>query len=766
MLAGVAAAATGGTLIAVAVPVGPASAAVEEATLAENVVVFPERDFLSIEGFADHVGEQATIKVVRDGVTIGTATGLISAGDPALEVNHPGGVCWNAPSTPDILAGDDVQVLLPGEDANGLPVGRHVRTGDVTVTEPAHLEDVNGDGEDDVVVRGTATNLDTGTKLPVADVEQRIVAPELVDTEVGRRDIRAPGLGTFRYDNPADPTDTRWTAAYTTLAPATRDIAVSGQSRVMTWHEDPETLERAGITIFEYGEVGGPGMGGCPAASRYAVTGTNPASLNAVTAARDLVVSGVSRDATQVVVTVDDDDPATPAVSSQSVTPGAATGSQTWSATIPAAAHGGLSQGELTVSASYTVPNGTDPVTGEPVFTEISGATFQILKDTVAPAAPTATPPGGEYNNTQFVGLDSGDEGVVIRYRTGTTGSTPDPTATSTRYTGTQIAISASQTLKARAYDAAGNASPVATHDYVIRTATAPGAPTNVAGAPGARAGEVNVSWTAPTNNGGAAITRYTVRRSSIEGTFDTVVGTTPAATIANLTPGVPYTFRVFATNIAGDGALSTASAPVSPRAPETAPGQVAQPTATARNASATVSWTRPTGNVTEYRVQVRTGTTQVGVLRVVPASQTSLNVTGLANGTRYNFRVRAVNGTVTPALVGAYSVASNAVTPTQTRPGAPTIGTAAAGSTTDGAVSATARWTAPANDGGSAITSYVVTARRVSNGVTTTRTTTNVGSLRFTGLVNGATYRFSVQAVNAIGTGTASALSNQVIAR
>ena len=81
-----------------------------------NVVVFPDRDFVTIEGYQTHVGETALVEVTRGGQVIGSAKGVVEEGDVAFEVNHPGGYCWGAGTglnvTPDIRAGRQGQHLL------------------------------------------------------------------------------------------------------------------------------------------------------------------------------------------------------------------------------------------------------------------------------------------------------------------------------------------------------------------------------------------------------------------------------------------------------------------------------------------------------------------------------------------------------------------------------------------------------------------------------------------------------------------------------
>jgi hypothetical protein len=114
-------------------------------------------------------------------------------------------------------------------------------------------------------------------------------------------------------------------------------------------------------------------------------------------------------------------------------------------------------------------------------------------------------------------------------------------------------------------------------------------------------------------------------------------------------------------------------------------------------------------------------------------------------------------------------STASNTVTPA-TVPGAPVIGAPAQGPA-GGTLTAVANWTAPASTGGSAITSYRVTALKMAaDGVTPTGTPTvaTVGGTVLTRsfTLTAGTYRFEVVAINAVGAGAPSARSDAVTPR
>src|SRR5664280_1283650 len=285
--------------------------------------------------------------------------------------------------------------------------------------------------------------------------------------------------------------------------------------------------------------------------------------------------------------------------------------------------------------------------------------------------------------------------------------------------------------VRAYATNSAGTA-----YGNEITFTTVLGAPTNVVATAGNA--QATLTFTAPA--GGSGITGYTV--TSTPGNI-TGTGTASPIIVTGLTNGTAYTFTVIATNANGNSPASVASNSVTP---SSGPGAPTIGTATAGNAQATVTFTAPASNggsaITGYTVTSTPGSiTKTGTV-------SPIIVTGLTNGTAYTFTVIATNATSNSLP----SAASNSVTPS-TVPGAPTIGT-----TTAGNAQATVTFTAPASNGGSAITGYTVTY--TPGNITKTGTTSPV---TVTGLTNGIAYTFTVFATNAIGNSPASAASNSV---
>ena len=112
--------------------------------------------------------------------------------------------------------------------------------------------------------------------------------------------------------------------------------------------------------------------------------------------------------------------------------------------------------------------------------------------------------------------------------------------------------------------DDGGNDETLTSEATVAATATVPSAPQNLTVTSGSQTRELDVSWQAPSSNGGSAVTGYKVQWKESTDGWDTAADVSEAAetgtthTITSLTGGVEYAVRVIATNVVGDGPAST----------------------------------------------------------------------------------------------------------------------------------------------------------------------------------------------------------------
>lgn len=280
---------------------------------------------------------------------------------------------------------------------------------------------------------------------------------------------------------------------------------------------------------------------------------------------------------------------------------------------------------------------------------------------------------------------------------------------------------------------------------------TSPSAPTNVSATAGD--GSATISFAPPQSLGGSPITSYTV--TAVGNSSLTASGATSPIVVSGLTDGDSYTFTVTATNAVGTGPPSSASNQVTPLS--VLPGEPTDVSASAGNASATVTFTPPTyqgaSAITSYTVTPVDSTDSSHSGPAVSVSGSPANVTGLTNGDSYTFTVAAVNGNGTGT-----GASSNAVVPA-TVPGAPDDALASAGD-----ASAVVSFAAPSNDGGNAITKFTVTATDLTTPANGGEVASGPASpLTVDGLQNGDRYSFTVTATNSIGTGPPSAASNVV---
>ena len=281
----------------------------------------------------------------------------------------------------------------------------------------------------------------------------------------------------------------------------------------------------------------------------------------------------------------------------------------------------------------------------------------------------------------------------------------------------------------------------------VFRTAYSPAA------VPGINSATVYWAASAATD---VAISSYTVIATPVNGGVtleQTVPGNQTSATFYGLINAQEYQFSVFATNIFGDSPYSYPSNTVNP-GPEY-PDAPSAPSATGVGGGAKVSWSAPNSHgsaLTAYVVAAyRVGTETAAARVTVAAGATSVVVSGLVNGTGYQFSVLAING----IGVSSTSPLSGVIVPA----GPPSWSS----SPTATALSKAARvsWS-PANANGSAVTGYKV----ISSPGAHTCTTAGALACTVTGLKPGVTYRFKVVATNHHGASPASPASNAVVVK
>ena len=174
---------------------------------------------------------------------------------------------------------------------------------------------------------------------------------------------------------------------------------------------------------------------------------------------------------------------------------------------------------------------------------------------------------------------------------------------------------------------------------------TAPSTPTGLTATAGS--GQVSLSWTAA--SGAATYNVYRGTTSGGESTTPISTGLTGTSYVDTaVVAGTMYYYKVAAVNSVGTSALSS-EASAKPSAP-TVPSAPTGLAATAGNAQVALSWTASSG-AASYNVY--RGTTSGGEASTPVATgvtSTSYTNTGLTNGTKYYFKVAAVNSAGTSA--------------------------------------------------------------------------------------------------------------------
>ena len=403
-----------------------------------------------------------------------------------------------------------------------------------------------------------------------------------------------------------------------------------------------------------------------------------------------------------------------------------------------------------------TCTAGTGPQSGQ---VQVGADGFAILNYQITvpgiPTQPIATADGATGATltwTQDITFGTNTGSVVQQSTNGTTWSTASGTFGAATATVTGLDASTNYQFRIASVNASGQG-PWSRPTRWIRTGkTVPGTPGTPTATPWSNS--LQVSWTAPSSDGGSPVLGYAIRYSSnnganwTEATTDTQ-STTTTYSLGGLTSANSYIVQVAAVNVEGTGAWSSSSSPsATPIGIPTAPGTPAGTRAFERiNLSWTAATVAGTQSVTDYEVRLSpdNGTTWFAPVSTGSTTPTYI-IAPLQRSLGYLAQVRALNGDA----VGPWSASSAAITP-QTRSFAPTAVRATAG---DNSVALT--WTAPTNNGGGTTVGYHIEKRDQLNPLNTWQTAildtnSTATSATISQLTNGARYSFRVASITAV---------------
>ena len=617
----------------------PGIAAAAVPTAPDNLLVFVNRDFVTVEGYQNRVGQVGTVQVLRGTQVMGSAQGTVEAGSVAFEINHPGGYCWGAGTnlqvTPDIQPGDKVTISFDG-----------AVVGDTTVQDAAVDTKATVDTTADPSGKTVTITGHVASGVNPAQLEQRVVNPALTGTSVARRDIRAvPGQLVNSpkggYSSGLTVSGTTATATYQFTGPDATDVAATvakgGGERMMSWQITDGGGNRQGMTIAELGEVGGPGVGGCP---------PGPGAQSAPAPGQATVVRSTDKTQLQVSWT-----PATPAPGAAAVTGYAV---DAIGATAGTAGDQGGFLKRLPAAATSTTITGLSPT--ETYAVEVRSLAGAKMSDpfTATAAGGTGTPPAnpGPANatfgaptagTTAPVTLTNAADGAGADIYYTTDGSAPRfvdvPSATATRYTAPIAITAANTTLKFAAFKPDGSFSDTGTAGPFQPSgpAAGPAAPTGVSATAGPEL--ATVAWTAvsPTP------TKYVVTATPPTGAPVVVEagGTATTIDVKPLVGGTTYAVTVAAANAAGTGPASAPPVSVTPTVNTI--GQVSITSARWKSTDFRVGGTSTAtgGTVNVYATNPGTGPTPAGTPLAGMANVPLTAAVAPATGTTFDARVR-----------------------------------------------------------------------------------------------------------------------------
>ena len=291
-----------------------------------------------------------------------------------------------------------------------------------------------------------------------------------------------------------------------------------------------------------------------------------------------------------------------------------------------------------------------------------------------------------------------------------------------------------------------GGSNSANSNDTANVSAIAPGAPT-IGTATTTGLTTATVAFTAPASNGGSTILSYTSTSSpsGITGTLNQAGSGT--INMTGLTASTSYTFTVIATNSAGNSSPSSASNSITT---DSVPVNTVAPV---------LSGTQTFGSTLSCTTGTWTGTATITYTYQWQRNGSNI---ALATNNTYTLVQADVLNVIRCVVTGTNSYGSASANSNSTSdilpiaPGAPTIGTATAISTT----SASVTFTAPASNGGRNIQYYTATSNP-GNIIGNANPTGD--PIYVNGLSQGTSYTFTVTANNGSYTSSPSSASNSI---
>lgn len=280
---------------------------------------------------------------------------------------------------------------------------------------------------------------------------------------------------------------------------------------------------------------------------------------------------------------------------------------------------------------------------------------------------------------------------------------------------------------------------------------TLPGSPTSLVATRGDA--QVTLSWSGPSPNGDAPITKYNIYRSTtatMPSTATTSVSGT-SYTDTGLTNGTTYYYWVTAVNGGGEGSAASASAtpatiPSSPQNLSVTPDDIPD--------ELVVTWSAPSSNgglpISSYTLYRNTVNSEPAVAYRSGLTATTFTDLGLTAGTTYYYWVTAFNAVGESPAAGPASYEAGAPGPPQSL-----SATASTKCTNKGkpVCDVALAWSAPLASGGSPVIQYDV-YRSTSNTMPNTTIANGVTTTSYTDskVAAGTTYYYWVTAVSITG--------------